>query len=125
MTYIIATADKSRGDELIKILQDDEAMAFTGSFAAHKAAEASIREKPPDMAFIWLGETEINAYRLANVIKEQNALSKVIFVSSHRENAVEAFENEADGFLLIPFDKRAVGKLIQSLETAKKDTGKL
>jgi DNA-binding LytR/AlgR family response regulator len=113
MTYIIATTDKNSGDELIKILEDDTTMAFRGSFATFKAAEASIREKPPDMAFIWLGNTEINAFRLASEIKERSPLSKVIFVSSKRESAVEAYEHEADGFLLTPFDKDKIEQMLR------------
>lgn len=39
--------------------------------------------------------------------------SKVIFMSRQRENAVEAFECEADGFLLIPFSKKKICQLLQ------------
>ena len=115
MTYVIATTDKSSGDELIKILEDDTTMVNHGSFATLKAAEASIREKPPDMAFIWLGKTELNAFRLASKIREQSPFTKVVFVGSQRESAAEAFEHEVDGFLLTPFDKRAVGTLVRRL----------
>ena len=119
MTYIIATSDKSSGDELVKILDNDISMIFQGSFATFKAVEACIRERPPDMAFIWLGNTEINAFRLANEIKERSPFSKVVFVSSQRESAVEAFEHEADGFLLTPLSKEKIGQLL--LQSTKKE----
>lgn len=112
MTYIIATTDKESSDKLIKILKAHKTIAFQGCFAALKEAEANIREKPPDMAFIWLDVAEINAFRLASKIKEQSPFSKVIFVSSQRENAVEAFEYEADGFLLLPFNKKKIAQLL-------------
>ena len=113
MTYIIAAAGKDSCDELIKILKDYITMIFQDSYATLKAAEACIRERPPDMAFIWLDMAELNDFKLAREIKEQNPFSKVVFVSSQRESAVEAFEYEADGFLLMPFDKEKIGQLLQ------------
>lgn len=119
MTYIIATSDKSSGDELIKILEDHKTMAFQACFASFKAAEACIREKPPDMAFIWLDIAQLNAFRLASAIKKRNLQSKVIFVCGQRESAVEAFEHEADGFLLTPFDKEKISQLLHQQSTEK------
>ena len=111
MTYIIATSDQSSGDELIKILQESTAMDCMGNFATFKAAETCIRGRPLDMAYIWLDV--LNAFRLARVIKEQNPFSKVVFVSSQREDAVDAFEHEADGFLLTPFDKDKIERTLR------------
>jgi len=119
MTYIIATTDRNGGDELINILKEDKTLVFQGCFTSFKAIDASVREKPPDMAFIWLGNTEINAFRLAREIKEQNPFSKVVFVSNQRECAVEAFEHEADGFLLTPLSKEKISQLL--LQNTKKE----
>jgi len=119
MTYIIATTDRNGGDELINILKEDKTLVFQGCFTSFKAIDASVWEKPPDMAFIWLGESEINAFRLASEIKARNPFSIIIFVGSQRESAVEAFEHEADGFLLTPFDKKKVSHLL--LQSTKKE----
>lgn len=84
-------------------------MDFQGIYTTFSAAEKNSLEHLPDIAFIRLGKAELNAFRLAAAIKERNLLSKVIFISSQREDAVEAFEYEADGFILIPFNKRKLG----------------
>ena len=113
MNYIIADPDMQNGIDLKKILDDYEILDFQGSYATFRAAENDCLEHPPDIAFILLGKPELNAFRLAGEIKERNPFSKVIFISRQKESAVEAFEYEADGFLLIPFNKKKIGKLLQ------------
>lgn len=113
MKYIIADPDKNSGNDLKRILDDSKILVFQGSFTTLKAAEYCIWPEPPDIAFIRLGKAELNAFRLANEIKKRNPFSKVIFISSQRENAVEAFEYGADSFLLIPFNKKKIGQLLR------------
>ena len=113
MKYIIAAPDNQNGGDLKKILDGNKAMVFKGSFKTLKAAENYIREEATDIAFIRLGEAELNAVRLAGELREWNPLVKVIFVGNQRENAVDAFEYEADGFILMPFSKKKIGQLLQ------------
>lgn len=113
MNYIIVDPDMQNGIELKKILDDYEILNFKGSYTTFRAAEHDCLEHPPDIAFIQLGKPELNALRLAGEIKKRNQFSQIIFVSSKKENAVEAFEYEADGFLLIPFNKKKIGQLLQ------------
>lgn len=113
MNYIIADPDMQNGIELKKILDDYKILDFHGIYTTFGAAEHDCLEHPPDIAFILLGKPELNSFRLAGEIKEQNPFSRIIFVSNKKENAVEAFEYEADGFLLIPFNEKKIGKLLQ------------
>lgn len=113
MNYIIADPDMQNGIELKKILDEYKTLDFQGSYTTFCAAEHDCQEHPPDIAFILLGKAELNAFRFAGLIKEQNPFSKIIFVSSQKENAVEAFEYEADGFLLTPFNKKKIEQLLQ------------
>lgn len=113
MKYIIADPYTQNGIELKKILDGYEILDFQGTYTTFHAVENYILKHPPDLAFIWLGKAELNAFKLASAIRERNPLSKVIFISSQRESAVEAFEYGADGFLLIPFSQKAVSKLLQ------------
>jgi two-component SAPR family response regulator len=113
MKCVIADPDMQNGMELRKILDDYELFEFQGSFTLHEAIEKSIRREPPDIAFIRMGKTELNVFRLVREIRERNRFSKVILMGSHREYAVEAFEYGANGFLLIPFNKKKIGLLLQ------------
>lgn len=119
MNYIIADPDIQNRMELKKLLDGYELLDFQGSYPTFSAAEHDSFEHPPDIAFIRLGKAELNAFRLAAVIRERNPLSKVVFISSQREDAVEAFEYEAAGFLLIPFSRKAIAQMLRQ-NTGKK-----
>jgi DNA-binding LytR/AlgR family response regulator len=112
MKYIIADPNIRNGIEIKRILDGYEILDFQGSFATFVAAGNFILDHPPDIAFIFLGKAELNSFRLAGMIRERNPISKVIFISSQKENAVEAFEYGANGFLLMPLDKKKIGKLL-------------
>lgn len=115
MNYIIADPDLQSGMELMNILGDYDMLDFQGNFTTFKAAENFICEEAPDIAFIWMGQVEINAFKLASELKERKPFSKVVFISNQREKAVEAFEYEVDGFLLKPFNKKKIRLLLQQL----------
>ena len=124
-SFIIVDPDVQSSIELKKLLNGYAALDFQGSCTTLGAAEESIRGHPPDVAFIRFEKAELNAFRLADELKRANPVSRIIFTGSRRESAVDAFEYEVDGFLLIPFDKGAVDKLVRSFEIVKKDTRKL
>ncbi len=112
MKYIIAGLDEKSGNDLKKILDEHGILDFMGRFITTEIAENAIGGEPPDMAFIRMDKAELNACKLTNLIRKLNPFSKVIFLSSEVEYAVQAFECEVDGFLLIPFDKRKIEHLL-------------
>lgn len=113
MKYIIVDPDMQNVIELKNILDGYENLAFRGSFTTLEEAENSICVETPDVVFIRIGKVELNAFKLTQTIREQNPLSKVILFSNHDNYAIEAFEYEADGFLLEPFNLNKVMALLQ------------
>lgn len=112
MKYIIVDTDEQSGIDLKKILDGYEALDFQGSFTSQETAEKSIHGESPDIAFLRIGKVELNAFKLTCEIRELNSAAKVVLLSNHEEYAVEAFECEADGFLLIPFDRVKINRLL-------------
>ncbi|WP_379139110.1 hypothetical protein [Paenibacillus sp. sgz500958] len=112
MKYIIADPDGQSNIELKNILDDIDILDFKGSFTTIGAAGKSIRGEPPEIAFIRIGKAELNAYQLVGEIREHNLSSKIIFISNNGEYAVQAFEYEADGFLLVPFNGEQIKHLL-------------
>jgi two-component SAPR family response regulator len=112
MKYMIADPNEQNSVDLKKIMDGYKMLNFGGSFTTFESAKNSIREEPPDIAFIRMGKAELNAYELICEIREQNLATKVIFLSSKVEYAVEAYECEADGFLLLPFDRGKIKQLL-------------
>lgn len=113
VNYIVVDPNIRNGIDLRKILDGYEMLDFQGSFATFVAAGNFIIDHPPDIAFIFLGKAELNSFRLTSMIRERNPLSKVIFISSQKEYAVEAFEYGANGFLLMPLDKKKIEQLLK------------
>ena len=121
MTYIIADPDMQSGIELKKILDGSTALEFQGIYTTLAAAEEDIFDHPPDVAFICSDKAALNAFRLAEKIRQRSPVSKIVLIGTCKENAVDAFEQEADGFLLLPLTKAAVSRLLRNLGTEKKD----
>ena len=120
MRYMIADPDVQMGVELKRILDAYEILNFQGSYKTLQQAGKWSLEQPPDMAFIRLGKAGLNALQLAEIIRECNPISKIVFYSSRKESAVEAFEYEADGFLLMPFDRDKIEQFLQHMVTIEK-----
>lgn len=112
MNYIIADPDEQSSIDLKKILDEYEMLDFHGSFTTLEAAENNIRREPSDIVFIRMGNVELNAFKLASVIRKLNLFSKVIFFSNQVAYAVDAFECAANGFLLLPFDGEKIKNLL-------------
>jgi two-component SAPR family response regulator len=112
MKYIIADPDEKSGNDLKKLLDDYKILDFKGNYEILEIAEKSIGKERPDIAFIRMDKIELNAFKLANLIRELNPFSKIIFTASCAQYAVEAFECGVDGFLLIPFQNEKIRKTI-------------
>jgi len=112
MKYMIAQPDELSNIELKRILDGYETLDFGGSFTTFKAAKNDIHENPPDIAFIRMGKAKLNAYELSGALRERNPFLKVVYISNHEEYAVEAFEFGVDGFLLVPFDREKIKRLL-------------
>ena len=112
MKYIIADPDERNGLDLKKILDGYEMLDFVGNFTTLEVAENCIREEMPDIAFIRMGTAELNAFKLVGTLRGLNPSSKVIFLSSQVAYAVEAFECEAEGFLMLPFERGKIKHLL-------------
>ena len=119
MNYMIAGPDAQSNIELKEILDDCNVPDFQGCFTTLQAAENHILEHPPELAFLWSGKAELNAVRLAGEIKLRRPMSKIVFIGDRKEDAVQAFEQGADGFLLTPFSKQKIALLLNQI-TGKK-----
>ena len=125
--HIIVDPDEQSRSQLKNSLDSYGFLDFLGSFTTYESASNSIRGEPPDIAFIKLGKVELNAYGLAGVIREQNPFAKVVFIRSREDYAIDAFECEADGFLLFPFDedkiKNTLLRVLRKNEVEQRRTG--
>jgi two-component SAPR family response regulator len=114
MNYIIVDPEDKSSSELKNILDSYKILGIHGKVKTFEAVTDSIQKEKPDLAFIRMKNIHLNVYKLISEIKEKSPFSKVIFMSDHELDAVEAFEYDADGFLLIPFDEKQIRHMMMS-----------
>jgi len=89
--------------------------SYTDSLAALKDIQES---EPVDLIFLDVDMPTINGIELAKEIRNKTA--KLIFTTAHTKYAFEAFEVNADGYLLKPY---SIGKFIIAINRLFPDQG--
>jgi DNA-binding LytR/AlgR family response regulator len=82
--------------------------SYTDSLIALKSIKAS---EPVDLIFLDIDMPKINGIELSKEIK--NKTNKLIFTTAHSKYAYEAFEVDADAYLLKPY---SLGKFVITIE---------
>lgn len=112
MKYIIADPDQETKEQLVSLLEKHKELDYRGNLSPPELVRNRINQYPPDLAFIRMGNPELNAFRVARFLREINPAVKVVFVGGGEADAVEAFDNEGDGFLMMPLDEGKVERLL-------------
>lgn len=66
----------------------------------------------PDLALIYIGDSQLNAFSALERIKEITPEVNVVFYSEEPDYALDAYEKGADYFLNLPVDDIKIGKLV-------------
>ena len=93
--------------------------AFRGSHVVHAASSAEegwklYLDKAPNITFLDIGLPGASGHDLAHKIKRHDPASYVIMatISDDTEDMEEAARNNADGFIVKPFDKKKIAGYI-------------
>ena len=92
--------------QLLPEAQVDE--GESGSQALEMAGEERY-----DIFFLDINLGDINGTVLVNALKNMQPEMKIIFVTAYSEYAVKAFELEVDDYILKPFDRRRLEKMLR------------
>ncbi|MFQ3237480.1 MAG: two-component system LytT family response regulator [Paraglaciecola sp.] len=88
-----------------------------------KNALLFIEHSQPDVIFLEIEMPGMSGLELAQQLREQDNVTKLIFVTAHREFALEAFEYQAEDYLLKPFSderlEQCINKLLQACKNAQ------
>lgn len=82
-------------------------------FQTGSEVEAYLKQRRLDILFLDIDLGEENGIELAMQLMAQHPETVVIFVTGHREFAGEAFEVEAMGYLVKPFDIRKMESILK------------
>nr|WP_315421393.1 LytTR family DNA-binding domain-containing protein [uncultured Pedobacter sp.] len=83
------------------------------SIAETALKEIEILKKPVDVIFLDIEMPSMNGLDLANLIKHKT--NKLVFTTAHAAYAINAYELEADAFLLKPFSQTKFDQTIKKL----------
>lgn len=100
--------------ELLPDAQIDE--GASGEQALEMAGEACY-----DLFFLDINLGDINGTVLVNALKTMQPNMKVVFVTAYSEYAVKAFELEVEDYIMKPFDKRRLEKMLKKCGMKKSE----
>lgn len=71
---------------------------------------------PPDVAFIRLGDEEIPGLTIGNKLYQMGNKTDIVYISDDRNQALNAYEVGAAGYLLGPVKKSKLEKCLNNLQ---------
>ena len=99
--------------ELLKDAQIDE--GESGAQALEMAGEVCY-----DLFFLDINLGDINGTVLVNALKNMQPAMKIVFVTAYSEYAVKAFVLEVEDYIMKPFDKKRLEKMLKKCKITKK-----
>ena len=99
--------------ELLKDAQIDE--GESGAQALEMAGGGCY-----DLFFLDINLGDINGTVLVNALKNMQPAMKIVFVTAYSEYAVKAFELEVEDYIMKPFDKKRLEKMLKKCKITKK-----
>ena len=103
---------KHQLSELLPEAQIDE--GESGAQALEMAGETGY-----DLFFLDINLGDINGTVLVNALKNMQPDMKIVFVTAYSEYAVKAFELEVEDYIMKPFDKRRLQKMLKKCKAKK------
>ena len=105
-------------DELIgiksfeKIIVDIDDAEYLGGFSNPFQALEFVKKNPIDVAFLDIEMPGLNGIELARELKKIDINIQIVFVTGYDHYALNAFDVDAIGYLLKPYNKESVQKNI-------------
>ena len=116
MNYVIADSKPERCQAFQSTLKNYPHLHFLGSCSNETALLAKVLGSAPDIAFIYVGDKEFNAFSVAEQIRARAPDTRIVFLSEKRDYALPAFETGVDNYLLLPPDGLRLNNILQNLK---------
>jgi len=104
---------------LQNLLSDFSAIGVTQNYSdALQALDAAITEMP-DVIFLDIDMPEITGLEFLKQVNEFTPETRIVFVSAHKNHALEALQNNAFDFIPKPVDKNELRRVVHKITVAK------
>jgi|TARA_B110000093_G_C12955169_1_gene404624 DNA-binding LytR/AlgR family response regulator len=114
MNCVIVDDEKLSLTVVEKFVQDTKSLNLVGSYSNGNDLHKALNSKQVDLIFLDINMPEINGIDL---IKTTKNIPQVIFITSHPDYAIEAFEHDVTDYLVKPINFQ---RFLKSVARAEK-----
>ena len=114
MNCVIVDDEKLSLTLVEKFVQDTKSLNLVGSYSNGNDLHKALNSKQVDLIFLDINMPEINGIDL---IKTTKNIPQVIFITSHPDYAIEAFEHDVTDYLVKPINFQ---RFLKSVARAEK-----
>lgn len=112
LSVIIVDDERLAIQRLEKILNSIQVVNVIGTYTNGYEALPKIIKNKPDLIFLDINMSVISGIEMARRIKANNQDSRIVFVTAFEKYAIKAFELGAEDYVLKPFSKERIHKII-------------
>lgn len=116
LTAIIVEDEYLAREELAYLIRTHSQINIAAQFEDGLAAFKYLQDHDVDLVFLDIQIPSIDGVMLAKNLRKSSHPPEVIFVTAHKEFAVDAFELEAFDYILKPYNEGRITHLLQKLE---------
>lgn len=122
LTAIIVEDEYLAREELAYLIRTYSQIEITAQFEDGLEAFKYLQDHDVDLVFLDIQIPSIDGVMLAKNLRKSSHPPEVIFVTAHKEFAVDAFELEAFDYILKPYNEARITHLLQKIEARKEPT---
>lgn len=109
--FILDVLSKSL-EQMLLWLSEEKTVRGVQVFDNHLEFIEEVRKLPPDVCFIRLGRDSIPGFKVADMVRQINLDTRIVFVADDREYAVDAYEIGVYGYLLCPMSRKSFNNVL-------------
>lgn len=119
LTAIIVEDEYLAREELAYLIRTYSKIDIAAQFEDGLEAFKYLQDHDVDLVFLDIQIPSIDGVMLAKNLRKSSHPPEVIFVTAHKEFAVDAFELEAFDYILKPYNEARITHLLQKIEARK------
>ncbi len=121
MNCVVVDDEKLSREVVEKFVKDTNKLNLVGSYSNGSELNNALSKKKIDLVLLDINMPKINGIDLVKTIED---IPQVIFITSHKDFAIEAFENDATDYLVKPIEYSRFSKAIDKAEKIHNAFGK-
>lgn len=124
MRVLVVDDERPVLDELTYLLSGNERIGHIHTAVTGTEALAVLREHDVDALFLDIAMPEVSGLDLAHELHARPHPPRIVFVTAHDDHAVDAFELNADDYLLKPVRRSRLDEAVRRVADGLEPTGR-